>query len=120
MDRELECLAYNIYHEARGEPKRGQLAVALVTLNRVDSKKYPDTICGVVYQKYQFSWTKNSWKFSKVRPNEWKTSMKIAKEAYGNRYSLGYFKATHYHNTTVRPKWRLKKVAKIGKHIFYK
>lgn len=54
---EVACLAQNIYHEARGEDPVGQSAVAHVTLNRVNSPAYPDTVCGVVYQPRQFSWT---------------------------------------------------------------
>ena len=53
----LLCLTLNVYHEARGEPFLGQVAVAEVTLNRVDDLRWPDTVCEVVYQPYQFSWT---------------------------------------------------------------
>ena len=67
-ESEIECLAQNIYHEARSESTAGRMAVALVTLNRVNDKRFPDSICGVVKQtKYypsgnidlhscQFSW----------------------------------------------------------------
>lgn len=58
LKTEIGCLAANLYFEARGEPLKGQLAVAKVTLNRVKSKQYPDSICAVVFQKHQFSWTK--------------------------------------------------------------
>jgi spore germination cell wall hydrolase CwlJ-like protein len=56
-ENELGCLVENVYHEARGEDALGQAAVAYVTLNRVRSPDYPDTICGVVWQAGQFSWT---------------------------------------------------------------
>ena len=55
---EIDCLARNIYHEARGESLQGQIAVAAVTVNRVLTKGYPSSICQVVYQPYQFSWVK--------------------------------------------------------------
>ena len=58
--KDLECLAKNIYFEARGESHKGKIAVAQVTLNRViHSSEFNKTICGVVYQKDQFSWTSN-------------------------------------------------------------
>lgn len=53
---ELQCLAKNIYHEARGESKAGKLAVAHVTLNRVHSSKFPNTVCGVVYDAVYSKW----------------------------------------------------------------
>lgn len=56
--REVECLAKNIYFESRGENRVGQMAVAWVTLNRTEHKNWPSTICKVVYQPHQFSWTK--------------------------------------------------------------
>lgn len=118
MDKEFECLARNVYYEARGESKPGKVAVALVTLNRLDSAKYPKTICSVVFQKKQFSWT-TKWKGSKLEAKQWKESKDAAFEAYMNRNSLGKFTATHYHNLTVKPKWGLKKLTKIGNHIFY-
>ncbi len=58
-ERELGCLVANVYHEARGEDALGQGAVAHVTLNRVKSPAYPNTVCGVVWQKGQFSWTED-------------------------------------------------------------
>lgn len=118
MDREFECLARNVYYEARGEPRNGKLAVALVTLNRVDNKNYPKNICDVVFQKYQFSWTAN-WKSSKLEKEQWKLSKDAAFEAYMNRNILGKFPATHYHNLTVKPKWGLKRFTRINNHIFY-
>ena len=118
MDRELDCLARNVYHESRGESREGKLAVALVTLNRMDSPKYPNSICQVVYQKNQFSWTR---KYAKINTGsvQWKQSKEAALEALMNREILGTFKATHFHNTKVSPKWKLRKVAKIGTHTFY-
>jgi len=58
QQRDLVCLAMNIYHEGRGEEMRGQAAIAAVTMNRVRSARYPDTVCAVVWQRKQFSWTR--------------------------------------------------------------
>lgn len=112
---DLECLTYNVYYEARGEQRKGKLAVALVTLNRADKSK---NVCKTVYEPYQFSWTIKPSK-TRVNKDEWRASKEAAIEAYFNRDILGKFKATHYHNDTVRPNWGLKKIAKIGKHTFY-
>jgi spore germination cell wall hydrolase CwlJ-like protein len=96
------------------------LAVALVTLNRVDNPKYPDTICKVVYQPGQFSWTKNRQLLKqKINTTQWQKAKSAAIEAYMNRDALGSFLATHFHNATVNPGWKLKRVARIGGHTFY-
>lgn len=117
-DNELFCLTQNVYYEARAEPRAGKLAVALVTLNRTEDKRFPSTICGVVFQKKQFSWT-TSYNKGGINMPQWRLSQEAALEAYMNRDILGNFKATHFHNTTVNPRWKLRKVAKISNHIFY-
>lgn len=114
----MDCLARNIYFEARGESERGKLAVALVTLNRLDNQKFPKTICGVVFQPQQFSWTQE-FKRVKLNPQQWQQAKDAAWAAYMNRDILGKFPATHFHNTTTKPTWNLKRVAKIGNHVFY-
>ena len=129
--RELYCLAINIYHEARGEPKAGQYAVAEVTLNRVDSKHYPNTICKVVYQKNwdkirkryvsAFSWTELDYAIN-VKSKQWRDAMAIAEEVYSGDSESQVGSALFYHaNYIKKPSWaRKKKVkARIGKHIFY-
>lgn len=117
-DPEFDCLVRNVYQEARGEPFKGKVAVALVTLNRTKSDRFPNTICGVVYQKNQFSWTN---KYSKVRinPIHWQEAKDAAFAAYMGVETLGIFRATHFHNAKVNPGWKLRKVAKIGNHTFY-
>ena len=117
ISRETQCLADNIYFEARGEPFKGKVAVALVTINRTKSDKFPRTICGVVYQKGQFTWTANKHKITDF--TNWTDSLLAASMAMEDSKILGDFKATHYHNDTVAPAWGLRKVAKIGKHTFY-
>lgn len=108
----LKCLAANIYHEARGEPYLGQLAVAKVTINRTFDGDY----CKAVFAPYQFSWTiKNKNLIHDLK------SYKIALAAVKTSHSLDDFTATHYHNLTVRPKWskKFKRLTRIGNHIFY-
>lgn len=119
VDKEFDCLVRNVYQEARGEPYKGKVAVALVTLNRTKSERFPSTICGVVYQKGQFSWTKNYAKV-KVNVEQWQAAKDAAFAAYMGVETLGMFKATHFHNNQVNPRWKLRKVATIGNHHFYR
>jgi spore germination cell wall hydrolase CwlJ-like protein len=114
---ETICLAKNIYHEARGEPFSGKLAVAKVTLNRVNSGKFRNTICGVVYQPGQFNWTNSKYKLI-LDKNAWLDSLHIAKLLMLNP-ELSKTPAMYYHNLKVNPKWRLNRTDKIGNHIFY-
>ena len=128
-EREQACLARGIYFEARGEPVRGQAAVAQVILNRVRNPHYPDTICGVVYQNK--TW-RNRCQFSfacdRIRDNVkdkrlWDIAKHVAGETTAGRIWLPQVgSSTHYHATYVRPRWagRMKKVGRIGLHIFYR
>ncbi|MFN3889095.1 MAG: cell wall hydrolase [Beijerinckiaceae bacterium] len=128
-EREERCLAEAIYFEARSEPETGQAAVAQVVLNRVKSGLYPASICGVVYQnrhRYmgcQFSFACEGKSLRITEPEPWKTAVRIAREVLDGRTFLAEVGgSTHYHATYVRPRWakRLKKMDKIGTHIFYK
>jgi N-acetylmuramoyl-L-alanine amidase len=117
MERKITCLAKNIYFEARGESKRGMLAVAHVTMNRKQSSRYPSTICAVVYQKHQFSWVANK---PKIRD---KSAYQIAK-SIAHDVIMGYTSdptkgALHFHSVNVSPGWNLQPRVKIGNHIFY-
>jgi spore germination cell wall hydrolase CwlJ-like protein len=117
---ELLCLAKNIYYEARGEPVRGKIAVAQVTLNRVIHRtQFQSNICGVVYAKDQFSWTRERLK--EPRGEAWLEAKILAKEVLDGAVHLPQFKALYFHNLTVKPQWRKTKelVARIGNHIFY-
>lgn len=135
MTRQAHCLALAIYFEARGESEDGQVAVSQVILNRVESKRYPNTICGVVYQnahlrnRCQFSFTCDG---KPERPKEakmWRQAKKLARQMLcGPECALdplalmgGVRDATHYHATYVRPGWsyRLRPVGRIGQHKFY-
>lgn len=124
----LTCLALNVYHEARGEPQAGQIAVAQVTLNRAQGKE--NNICKVVYAPYQFSWTTGATHKGKVkasyipRKNDkaWQQAKAVAKVASIQFFADPTRGAKHYHAKSVKPDWSrsMVKVAVIGQHIFYK
>lgn len=118
--QDIECLAKNIYHEARGEPFDGQIAVALVTANRLAAGVFGNTICKVVYAHKQFSWTLDKKK--KVTDEKaWNSALKIAKAVLTKQVYEPKFTAIYFHATTVKPKWAKTKtvITKIGNHIFY-
>ncbi len=128
-NKQQSCLATGIYFEARGEPARGQAAVAQVILNRVRNPAYPNNICGVVYQnknlynRCQFSFACDRKPDKVNNPRLWSLAMDIAKETTAGRIWLSQVgSSTHYHAVYVRPKWAktMKKVGRIGLHIFYR
>lgn len=121
-DTDLFCMAKNIYHEARGEPTLGKYAVAQVTMNRVRDSRFHDTVCGVVFQPYQFSWANNrSVRWSRPSGAAWKESLAIAQEVLEEGATIkGMENALYFHANYVRPNWRnVRKVTKIGAHVFY-
>jgi len=124
--REIRCLAMNIYHEARGEPNMGKYAVAQVTINRVASPRYPNDVCRVVHQRAketaQFSWTLDDVTDIPKESQAWLDSIRVAKEVYKQEKTAEIGDALFYHADYVKPRWASKKVkvAKIGRHIFYK
>ena len=115
---ELLCLARAVYFEARGEPLEGQLAVAQAILNRVDSGRYPTSICGVVRQPGQFTFRHGL----PVRDGEdWRRAQAIALVAAEDMWPDVVPNAVSFHATHVRPLWRDKvRVAQIGRHVFYR
>ena len=121
--KEHECLALNVYHEARSERIEGQIAVAHVTMNRVKHSYFPDTICDVVYANKQFSWT---WTVKDHTPHEaaaWKKAQVIARDVMIGNTEDPSKGATFYHANYVNPFWAKDKsmsVTKIiGLHVFY-
>lgn len=128
-NRQLECLAKNIYYEAGYEPFEGKVAVAQVTLNRVESGKFPSDICRVIYQKNvvydkvicQFSWyCEQSGGLKPKHPAAYKESMEVAKKVLLEGFRLpSLSNAIYFHAEHVSPGWNKEKVAKIGRHIFY-
>jgi len=160
-DKDVECLARNIFYEAGSEPLEGKVAVGMVTINRTQDDRYPQTVCGVVKQRtvvtvpyqvqevktvktgwltppkqvletrttwvqkavYQFSWvgTKNN----KIKEDDprWIESKAVAEElARGGYEDLQekYAEAMNFHAVYVHPGWKLKRIGRVGNHIFYK
>ena len=131
-NKQVDCLAKNIYYEAGSEPYEGKLAVAQVTLNRVNSGKFPSDICSVVYQKTvdqnlrtvcQFSWTCMVKELVNKNKYVWEESYLIAKRALTEPVlhdTIAESNALYFHAVYVNPGWSKTKVVKqIGNHIFY-
>ena len=128
IDKTLECLTLNVFNEAGNEIFEGKVAVAQVTLNRVDHPKFPSDVCKVVYEKNvfmekvvcQFSWY--CLKPIKVDKNSesYKESYAAAKKVLLEGFRLDSLKdAIFYHADYVKPNWPYKNINKIGTHIFY-
>ncbi len=122
----VTCLSLAIYHEARGEPIQGQLAVGQVVLNRVASRDYPDTVCDVVTQQKQFSFLNDSTPYDMVQNvtdhAAWTKAKYVSKALIqGHEYDLS---ATHYHAKKVKPYWvnspKVNYIVTIGNHVFYR
>lgn len=132
VEQSLECLALNVYREAGNEPFEGKVAVAQVTLNRVESGQFPREICAVVYQKgrnpftdrivCQFSWYCDAKHRNRPINNAaYDESYKVAKMVFLEDFRLDSIEeALYYHADYVNPNWKFKRIAKIGTHIFYK
>jgi N-acetylmuramoyl-L-alanine amidase len=129
-ERQLDCLANNIYHEAGYESFEGKVAVAQVTMNRAASGQFPSDVCGVVYQKSvimekvvcQFSWYCQGINNNKPINNAAYTeSYEVAKKVLLEGFRLNILKdALYYHADYVNPQWPFQTIGKIGHHIFYK
>jgi spore germination cell wall hydrolase CwlJ-like protein len=130
VQQQVDCLAKNIYHEAKSEPREGQVAVALVTLNRLASGNYANDVCGVVNQKTngvcQFSWvcqpfiaTKSLTSNTNSLYNDIRNVAVYVIMNYDNIHDVTKG-ATFYHADYVNPQWGLPKTTQIGRHIFYK
>jgi len=125
-----KCLADAVYFEARGEPLRGQMAVAQVVMNRVFSGYYPGNVCGVVYQNAyrhlacQFTFACEGKDLSRIDELDmWEQAKRIAKDALDGKIWLAEVgHATHYHAYWVHPSWvhEMKKMYKLGVHTFYR
>lgn len=128
---DLQCLAENVYFEARGEPLEGQYAVAEVTLNRTRAPDFPHTICGVVHESRwdpsrrrfvaDFSWTELGLSPPEGGP-AWTQAMAVATAEYDGMHEPVVPGALFYHAISIRPTWaRTRKVvARIGDQIFYR
>jgi len=130
MAKDVECLANNIYYEAGRESFEGKLAVAQVTINRTKSNRYPNTICGVVYQKDKINGKilcQFSWVCEKVHTNKnkylWEEAQYIAKKALTEPIAhakIAAHNVMYFHGAYINPGWNKKGVVmRIGNHIFY-
>lgn len=126
-EKQLQCLAKNIYHEAGHEPFEGKVAVAQVTLNRAESSQFPNDVCQVVHQKNviygkvicQFTWYCENGPVVKNNA-AYTESMEVAKKVLLENFRLPSMKnAFYYHADYVNPNWKLPKIGQIGRHIFY-
>lgn len=128
--KELECLAKNLYYEARGEGYKGMMAVGTVTMNRVNDSRFPSTVCGVVYEKTsnngkvvcQFSWVCQPHVINRRKNLDlYKESVAIAAGIlYNGKRLQKVNSALFFHANYVNPRWRnVRRVATIGRHIFY-
>ena len=128
--RQLDCLTRNIYWEAASEPFEGKVAVAQVTMNRLATGRFGDSVCGVIYQKNvfyervicQFSWVcESTHKTRPIHQPLWAESELVAKKVLLENFRLpGMKEALFYHATYVSPGWKREKIQTIGQHIFYK
>lgn len=129
-ERQLKCLARNIYFEAGNEPFEGKVAVAQVTINRAEARGFPDDLCQVVYQKNviyervicQFSWYCDREAAGRViHQVVYHESMEVAKKVLLEGFRLpSLTQALYYHADYVNPGWKRERITKIGRHIFYK
>ena len=120
--RELECLAVGVYFEAKSEPLTGQLAVGEVIANRANSDgRFPSSYCGVLFQRGQFSFIRgHHWPKVNKSGKQWQTAVAIAKIVDQDLKDSAAENALFFHAKRVSPGWRLKRVASIGNHIFYR
>jgi len=120
--RELECLATGIYFESKGEPLAGQLAVGRVIANRAGSGgRFPSTYCGVLFQRGQFSFVHGHSLPSVAHSNrQWQTAVAVAKIVDQGLKDSTVGNALFFHARYVSPGWRMKRVASIGNHVFYR
>ena len=128
-DRQLECLALNVYFEGRSESLPGQLAIAHTTLNRVSAEGFPDTICGVVRQggeqvkgRCQFSWWCDGRSDRVYEWQAWDAAVRVARHALRQRADDPTEGALFFHVVGVKPGWVRQRAptARIGKHLFYR
>ena len=124
-ERELDCLANNIYFESRNQSDFGQLAIGLVTLTRVQQNRWSDSVCDVVHAPKQFTWTwdgKQKRASNQIDHQRYLDSLYMASRIlYGDFDNLlPMFNADHYHTTKVRPSWakKMERLAVIEDHIF--
>lgn len=131
-NNEYRCAVRNLYHEGRGEGLVGQAFIVKSVLNRVRDTKHPHSICKVIYQRMQFSWTHQIPKNKQQVPNKTTSEKELLKQLEAlstvvillDRVGIDFTdNSKYYHSTRVKPKWDYSKLVKIkvvGNHVFYK
>lgn len=120
-DREEECLAGAVYFEAKAEHLEGQLAVAKVIVNRAASGRFPASLCGVVFQRGQFSFVRGGGFPPIIKGGrDWREAVAIARIARADLWTSPVPKALFFHARHVSPGWRLTRIASVGNHVFYR
>jgi N-acetylmuramoyl-L-alanine amidase len=118
---EQDCLATAVYFEAKGEPHRGQLAVAQVILNRTKSGRFASTVCGVVRQKGQFSFVHGGRIPTAPRGSAaWQKAVSVARKVLDGSAERVAANALFFHARGVSTGWHAVRVAQIGNHLFYR
>lgn len=116
---EVKCLATAVYFESKGEPVDGQLAVAQVIVNRTESGRYPEKMCGVIHQAGQFSFVRGGRTGAITDGRQWRIAQAVAVIAATGNWKEVVGEATSFHAARVSPKWAMKRVSRIGNHVFY-
>jgi spore germination cell wall hydrolase CwlJ-like protein len=131
-NNEYRCAVRNLYHEGRGEGLVGQAYIIKTVLNRVRDTKHPHSVCGVIYQSKQFSWTHQLPKHKHKVPNKTTSEKELLKQLEAlstvviwiDRLGWDFTQESQfYHSVNVKPRWdykKLEKTQRIGNHIFYK
>jgi N-acetylmuramoyl-L-alanine amidase len=118
---DMHCLAGAIYFESKGETLPGQLAVGRVIVNRAKSGRFPNSYCGVVYQRSQFSFVRGrSMPAIRTNSQAWREAVAIAQIADANKWASPVEGALFFHARYVSPRWRLTRIARVDNHIFYR
>lgn len=121
LSREMNCLAGAVYFESKGETLSGQLAVGRVVVERAKSGRFPNSYCGVVFQRSQFSFVRgNSMPGIKKKSRAWRQAVAIAQIAHQGAWRSPVEGALFFHATHVAPRWRLTRMARIDNHVFYR
>ena len=121
LSADMHCLAGAIYFESKGEPLEGQLAVGRVIVNRAQSHRFPDSYCGVVYQRSQFSFVRGgTMPAIDTNSRAWQKARAVARIAHEGAWNSEVEGALFFHANYVSPGWRLARVGQVKNHIFYR
>jgi N-acetylmuramoyl-L-alanine amidase len=121
LSEDMRCLAGAIYFESRGESLPGQLAVGRVIVNRAASGRFPNSYCGVVFQRSQFSFVRGgSMPSIRTGSAAWRRAVAVAKIAAEGSWDSPAKGALFFHAARVSPNWRLTRLARVDNHIFYR